>query len=685
MQARRLGWQLPAFVLTFLGSVFLRAAATNDNFQDAIVFKGYAAGSPELDISDATTEPGEPAHLGPGVACKTLWWRWQAPRNALTGFTERYDSSASNVLFAVYTGPSVEALSLVYRNPVTGFASFNAVGGTTYYIAAVVPESTDGSFVCSLYEDTVTYAPSVPVPGNLLKEPSFENTGLEFTYWKTDNPVGGFVNDRGGADGTTWPDLNGQTLWQDFPTVPGRNYEIRFAFATDNGQLRVLWDQREIGIAELPAGDGNWWHWAAMTATASNTTSRLSLQSMNGEIFLDAVSVAWMNEPPKIVTEPTSASTITGGSVSFLVGATGTLPLHYQWYFGNAPLRGQTDKSLLLDSVTTEQAGEYLVVVTNAFGAVTSAPVNLVVDAPEAPTILLQPYSDQVVVGGYFSLSAAAIGTAPLQYQWFTNDTAVPGATNRELVFTNFQASDAGTYKLKVWNPAGTVWSLPATLVAWEASGGGTVLLANEFVNGPLTNKAPVFDVDGTTLLSNPDCVAQLYAGQSIALLRAVGAPTPFKSGYYAGFFGPEVVTLPTVPAGSNAFVQVRAWDSSKATSYEEARALGAKFGRSDLFQLTAASDSFQPAPLVGLESFSLHAGLPEFSAGRLDVLGEQDGKVLWSLHGNAGYLYLIERSGSDFVWRPLIVLTNATGTVTFTDPDPPADDQGFYRARILE
>jgi hypothetical protein len=78
--------------------------------------------------------------------------------------------------------------------------------------------------------------------------------------------------------------------------------------------------------------------------------------------------------------------------------------------------------------------------------------------------------------------------------------------------------------------------------------------------------------------------------------------------------------------------------------------------------------------------------GLPQFTAGRIDLAGhDTNGAPIWSLAGNAGYLYSIERALADLVWRPHLVLTNVTGTVTFTDPTPPPDEVVFYRARILE
>ena len=54
-------------------------------------------------------------------------------------------------------------------------------------------------------------------------------------------------------------------------------------------------------------------------------------------------------------------------------------PLGYQWFFQNAPIPDQTDLQLTLTNVHSGNAGTYLVTVSNSFGSVTSAPVQLVV------------------------------------------------------------------------------------------------------------------------------------------------------------------------------------------------------------------------------------------------------------------------------------------------------------------
>jgi len=138
-----------------------------------------------------------------------------------------------------------------------------------------------------------------------------------------------------------------------------------------------------------------------------------------------------------------------------------------------------------------------------------------------------------------------------------------------------------------------------------------------------------------------------------------------------------------TVLPHETAWLQVRAWQRSTGASYEEARALGHKFGRSDAFSLITADEMEPPPDLAGLSSFHLQAGLPEFNVGRIEFVEQSAGLGVWSLQGAAGFQYVVEKSVGDFVWRPLMVLTNATGTATFSEPI--SSTNVFYRARILD
>jgi hypothetical protein len=660
---------------------------TNDYFTNAIVIQGDFPVLAPQPVAGATMEPGEPAHWG-AKPQKSLWWKWQPERWSACTF-DASSSLVSNYVTAVYVGDSVDTLSLI-KKTTNATCSFTADGGETYYIAASVPSNAVGDIRLILQNPHSTA--SHPPDGNVLYEPSWEGTGLyDAVHWQYTGDMGGFVNQaNGGVDGTTWPELANAEIWQDFPTTPGHMYHIRFAYQlgpnTGDVNVVVLWNEVQVGISHLAETNGGW-HWENYFVTATNTTSRIRFQNIGRVVDMDAFSAVDVSDPPVIVTQPASISSVAGGSATLAVGVTGTGPLHYQWYFQGALVDGANDSQLELNSLTTNQIGDYRVVITNNFGMVTSAVASLLVDLPKGATILFQPYGDTVPAGNDYNFTVVATGTPPLSYQWFFNGANVDGATNQNLTLTNVQSGMAGLYTVRVQDISSTVFSFPATLTVGTSNvGGGEINFANWFVTTG-TNALPVFDVDGTTLLNGGGYVAQLYVGAELASLRPVGQPTPFQGGYNAGFFVPQTLTLGNVPPGSNAIVQVRAWDTAFGSSFEAARALGGRFGKSAIFQIVTGGNGAPPANLQGLQSFSLQAGLPYLQVATISFVEKQPPKTLvWALHGQPGDIYTIEKREPEAVWQPYQVITNVTGTVNFTDTVK--DGSGamvLYRARILD
>jgi hypothetical protein len=664
--------------------------APNDNFVDALELRaGAPAGSGS--IGDATAELGEPAHLG-AVAAKSLWWKWQAATWA-NCTVYNGGSLATNPVFAVYTGDSVQSLQLVAKGT-NGF-HLQVAGGAMYYIAAAVPTKAVGDAL--FYWGVGTISSVHNVAGNLLLEPSWEGTailGAQHWFW-TDN-LGGYVNEPGGVDGTTWPVLGLQTkIWQAFTTVPGHRYRVRFACKVGgsltsccgDALIAVYWDTNLLGSGAIPAAESGYWHWSEFTITSTNSASQVLFENQGRNVEVDAFSVVDVSAAPQIVNQPVPASTVAGGTAAFTVGVSGSAPLYYQWNFEGNPLPGETNVLLLLTNVGTNQTGNYNVVVTNAFGSATSAPASLFVEAAQAPVIVWQPYGGTRAVGSFFTFTVTAIGTLPFTYQWFANGVAIPEATNETLVFTNLQPSDANAYSVRVQNYAGSVVSLRAPLtISTNIQGGGTVFSANKIGAGSGAVDAPVFDVDGVTKLSGSAYVAQLYAGPSLELLWPAGTVQPFRSNSAAGYFVAQPVTLANVPPEGSAVAQVRVWESAKANSYEEARALGGKFGKSGLVPLACGGALNPPGNLTGLQSFNLQAGLPRFTAASLQPVSlAPDGTPLWSLTGESNYLYLIEQTFGDGAWQPYVVVTNLTGVVTFTSSANATNALVLYRGRILD
>jgi hypothetical protein len=85
---------------------------------------------------------------------------------------------------------------------------------------------------------------------------------------------------------------------------------------------------------------------------------------------------------PAVVRQPLNRSVEPGANVVFSLLATGAPPLFYQWQFNGYAVPGGTNPSLSLVNVQPAQAGLYTAVVTNAYGAATSAPARLVVNLP---------------------------------------------------------------------------------------------------------------------------------------------------------------------------------------------------------------------------------------------------------------------------------------------------------------
>jgi hypothetical protein len=80
---------------------------------------------------------------------------------------------------------------------------------------------------------------------------------------------------------------------------------------------------------------------------------------------------------PQISIQPTNQSVSLGGSASFAVGSGGSAPLVYQWQFDGTNLTAATNATVMLSPIVSSNAGNYDVVITNAYGSVTSVTATL--------------------------------------------------------------------------------------------------------------------------------------------------------------------------------------------------------------------------------------------------------------------------------------------------------------------
>src|SRR5262245_65096086 len=96
-------------------------------------------------------------------------------------------------------------------------------------------------------------------------------------------------------------------------------------------------------------------------------------------------SVCGQGMPPSITSKPASRTNASGTVATFSVEATGTAPLHYQWYRNQLnPIPDATNSVLVLANVQLSDSGAYHVAVTNEAGSTNSAEATLLVRIPPA-------------------------------------------------------------------------------------------------------------------------------------------------------------------------------------------------------------------------------------------------------------------------------------------------------------
>ncbi|HOB99691.1 MAG TPA: autotransporter-associated beta strand repeat-containing protein [Verrucomicrobiota bacterium] len=183
--------------------------------------------------------------------------------------------------------------------------------------------------------------------------------------------------------------------------------------------------------------------------------------------------------PPMILVQPQAPPppVYEGMTLSLSVLAdelSSSTPLGYQWTKNGDPLPGQTAANLTLSSLVTSDTGNYAVVVTNAFGSVTSSVVALTVLAGP-PLIAQPPQSIERYAGATATFSVTAYGSVPLSYQWSLNGTPISGATSSSYTVTDVRAGEAGDYSVVITNPYGTANASAALMLLGATKLAGVV------------------------------------------------------------------------------------------------------------------------------------------------------------------------------------------------------------------
>jgi hypothetical protein len=278
---------------------------------------------------------------------------------------------------------------------------------------------------------------------------------------------------------------------------------------------------------------------------------------------------------PAITTQPANQTAAVGGKATFTAGFTfngSTIPANVAalWFYNGLPVDYSTGKytlgngsSLVVNNVTTADAGAYSLVMLDAGGLAQTQNATLTVSTGTggaAPTITGQPLSVTVNSGSTVALKVTA--SSAVSYQWSKNGVTISGATSDTLLLPGANAN-AGSYTVAVTNGGGTVTSSAAAVAV---TSGQISRISNLSVR---TNLA-----SGQTLT-----VGFVTSGSKNMLIRAVGPSLNAVFGLTGFYADPKF----TVLNGSGATIaQNDDWNSSLSATFASLGAFGLTPGSKD-------------------------------------------------------------------------------------------------------
>jgi len=236
---------------------------------------------------------------------------------------------------------------------------------------------------------------------------------------------------------------------------------------------------RTYGVTSVPSSPGPFtpyvdlqedqvfsWVYSAMPSGDKDKFESGAVEQIINQISPPVVTPAnpWPTDvfpviAPSITSQPQSGISVwSGENLQISMSAAGQ-PLYYQWKKDSQDVPQASGSTLFISDVQLSQAGSYTATVSNSFGTVTSDPCVVSVKPPISPVIVTQPSGGIVNYGSMFGMSVYATGYPTPFYAWSLNNTEISGAYNSTYWINNAQASQAGDYRVKVYNAVGQLES----------------------------------------------------------------------------------------------------------------------------------------------------------------------------------------------------------------------------------
>jgi hypothetical protein len=436
------------------------AGTTSPSTYDALVIASSPTGYWHLD---------EPAYTTP------------SPSNTVAADSGSLADAGTNTLGALADQPGVAGASdlSVYYNGATGSLVLDPsvtniidVAGQTITLAAWINPTSFGyvsDIIAQGYDET-TYSENFLRVGNAFDWAYFQDNSSGGNYNSAVVPdvdfyeVGAFTGNNPGYVSAV------------FPAPPGDIGHWVYLVGTFDGANWNLYRNGALAASftdplETPGPAPVSIPWAVGSRSNPNPYFGMFFAGGIAEpsiltTALDAVTISNLYNSvalPPVVTEAPSAPSVVyeGSAADFSVWADGPGGLAYQWYSNNVLIAGQTGTNLLLTGLTASFSADYSVVISSAYGSVTSS-VELVV-APTLPPVTLTPATEVRWLGFPLSFAPVSLPNQQLSFQWDLNGNPINGATQSSYTAPAVSGT-AGSYTLVISNSFGVSTSSVSTL-----------------------------------------------------------------------------------------------------------------------------------------------------------------------------------------------------------------------------